>query len=245
MLLTGLPGMGKSTALEQAAARSAADEDAPVPVLVPLRDLARRHPRRSTDITLPVLIEAATAVAPEQERAALRRALEQAAASGNAVLLLDGLDECQDRRAVVADGLAAVARDLPAETGIVLATRDSGMAAARKLNMPAARLTEPLRLDEVLARLLDHIAARRVPEADRSQWILQRRQQLEEIRGNHPDLWRIPLFAVLFTLLIARPAPPGIAGGPGAAPRRGRAGHGGAVGTGTPVRDLPGPRHRC
>ena len=43
MLLTGLPGMGKSTALEQAAARWAADDDAPVPVLVPLRDLTRRH----------------------------------------------------------------------------------------------------------------------------------------------------------------------------------------------------------
>ena len=43
MLLTGLPGMGKSTALEQAAARWAADTDAPVPVLVQLRDLARRR----------------------------------------------------------------------------------------------------------------------------------------------------------------------------------------------------------
>ncbi|HJY97641.1 MAG TPA: hypothetical protein VJ371_22060, partial [Streptosporangiaceae bacterium] len=48
MLLTGLPGMGKSTALEQLAARWAADDDAPVPVLVPLRDIARRHPRQST-----------------------------------------------------------------------------------------------------------------------------------------------------------------------------------------------------
>jgi hypothetical protein len=213
MLLTGLPGMGKSTALEQAAARWAADEEAPVPVLVPLRELARRYPRRGTDITLPVLIEAATVAAPEQERAALRRALEQAAASGDAVLLLDGLDECQDRRAVVADGLAAVARDLPAGTGIVLATRDSGLAAAEKLNMPEARLTEPLRLDEVLVRLLGHMAARRVPEANRDQWVLQRRQQLEEIRSRHPDLWRIPLFTVLLTLLIARPDPRAMPGG--------------------------------
>jgi hypothetical protein len=207
MLLTGLPGMGKSTALEQAAARWAADNGAPVPVPVPLRDLARRHPRLSTDITLSVLIEAATAAAPEQERAVLRRALEQAAASGDAVLLLDGLDECLDRRAVVADGLAAVARDLPAGTGIVLATRDGGLAAAEKLNMPEARLIEPLRLDAALVRILEHIAARRVPEADRDRWVQQRRQQLEEIRASHPDLWRIPLFAILFTLLIARPDP--------------------------------------
>jgi hypothetical protein len=72
MLLTGLPGTGKSTALEQAAARWAGDDDAPVPVLVPLRDLARQHPRRSTDITLPVLVEAAAGAAPEQERAVTR-----------------------------------------------------------------------------------------------------------------------------------------------------------------------------
>ena len=207
MLLTGLPGMGKSTALEQAAARWAADDDAPVPILVPLRDIARRRPRRSTDITLPVLIEAATAAVPEQERVPLRRALEQAAASGGAVLLLDGLDECQDRRAVVADGLAAVAAGLPDGTGIVLATRDSGLAAAGKLNMPVARLAEPLRLGVVLVRLLAHIAAFRVAEADRDQWVRQHQQQLEEIRASHPDLWRIPLFAILFTLLIAQPAP--------------------------------------
>jgi hypothetical protein len=261
MLLTGLPGMGKSTALEQLAARWAADDDAPVPVLVPLRDIARRHPRQSTDITLPVLIEAATAAAPEQERAPLRRALEQAAATGDAVLLLDGLDETQDRRAVVADCLAAVARDLPAETGIVLATRDSGLAAAEKLNMPEARLTEPLQLDTVLVRLLEHIAARRVLEADRDQWVQQRRQQLEEIRGSHPDLWRIPLFAVLFTLLTARPDPRALPAGRvrrdrpcshrrarrlpsrnGDPARRGDAG--GVLGTGAGRSKRTGPRHR-
>jgi hypothetical protein len=175
MLLTGLPGMGKSTALEQAAARWAADDDAPVPILVPLRDIARR-PRRSTDITLPVLIQAATAAVPERERVPLRRALEQAAASGGAVLLLDGLDECQDRRAVVADGLAAAAADLPDGTGIVLATRDSGLAAAGKLNMPVAQLAEPLRPGVVLVRLLKHIAAFRVAEADRDQWVRQHQQ---------------------------------------------------------------------
>src|SRR5208282_4102328 len=79
MLLTGLPGMGKSTALEQAAARWAADAGAPVPVLVQLRDLVRRDPLRRTDITLPVLIETATAAVPEHEREPLRRALAQAA----------------------------------------------------------------------------------------------------------------------------------------------------------------------
>jgi NACHT domain len=127
MLLAGLPGMGKSTALEQAAARWAADSQAPVPVLVHLRDVAAREPRRGTDVTLPVLIEAVTATAPQQEQLPLRRALERAASAGEAVLLLDGLDECGELRGLVADGLAEVAAGLPPDTGVVLATRDSGL----------------------------------------------------------------------------------------------------------------------
>ena len=204
MLLAGLPGMGKSTALEQAAARWAADPHAPIPVLVQLRDLLQRDPRRGADITLTVLIEVATAAVPEAEREPLRRALAQAADSGEAVLLLDGLDECRDRRGVIADGLATVARDLPGGTGIVLATRDSGLAAAGKLNMPEARLTEPRWLEAVLTQLLRHAAvSRAVPEADQDEWVAERKHQVDEIRISHPDLWRVPLLATLLTLLAA------------------------------------------
>ena len=204
IVLTGLPGMGKSTALVQAAARWAPDPSAPIPLIVPLREIARRNPRSGAEITLAVLIEAATAGAPDLERAPLRRAMQKAVASGGAVLLLDGLDECRDRRAVVADGLATVIRDLPCDTGVVLATRDSGLPAAGKLNMPEARLTEPFDLASVLARLLRH-AAQRLPAADRDHWIRQREQQLDEVRNGHTDLFGIPLFAVLLTLLLAQP----------------------------------------
>ena len=208
ILLTGLPGMGKSTALEQAAARWAADPDAPVPVLVQLVDLLRRDPRRGTGITLPVLIETATETVPEDEREPLRSALVRAAASGEAVLLLDGLDECADRRGVVADGLAAVVGGLPGDTGIVLATRDSGLAAAGKLSMPEARLAEPQWLESVLTQLLRHAAvARKVPPDEQDQWVGERRQQVAEIRASHPDLWRVPLLATLLTLLAASREP--------------------------------------
>jgi hypothetical protein len=208
MLLIGLPGMGKSTALEQAAACWAADPGAPVPVLVPLRDLARRHPRRSADITLPVLIEAATTNVPEHERVPLRRALEQAAVSGEAVLLFDGLDECRERRGVVADGLTEVAHGLPADAGIVLATRDSGLPAARKLNLTEAQLIEPSWLESALKHLLRHAATSRLVSAGkRDLWVRVRERQLEEIRRSHPDLWCVPLLATLLTLLSARREP--------------------------------------
>jgi hypothetical protein len=207
MLLTGLPGMGKSTALEQMAARWAADASAPVPVCVPPGDIAQRRPRSDADVTLPVLIEAATVAVPGHERVALRRALEQAAACGDAVLLLDGLDECQERRGIVADGLAAVARTLPAATGIVLATRDSGLAAALKLGLPEARLIEPGCLEETLGCLLQHAAVSlQVPEADRDRWVGERKRRLDEIRVGQPELWRVPLLATLITLLlVSRP----------------------------------------
>jgi hypothetical protein len=59
--------------LAQAAVRWAAGNRAPAPVLVPLRDVAGRQPRHGTDVTLLVLIEVATATAPQRERQPLRR----------------------------------------------------------------------------------------------------------------------------------------------------------------------------
>lgn len=60
MLLTGLPGIGKSTALEQAAAAWAADPAAPIPVPVQLRDIERLRPRTEREVTLQVLVDSAT-----------------------------------------------------------------------------------------------------------------------------------------------------------------------------------------
>lgn len=205
MLLAGLPGMGKTTALGQAAARWAKDPRAPIPVRVPLRELTRRRPRSAEEITLAVLIEVATEAAPQQERLVLRRALERAVTAGEAILLLDGLDECQDRRAVVADGVASVLGELPANAGVVLASRGSGLAAARRLALPEAQLIEPYRLEDTLEALVRHAAASRpIPEAGRDQWVRERVQRLDDIRRSHYDLWRVPLLATLLTLLVIK-----------------------------------------
>lgn len=205
MLLTGLPGMGKSAALEQAAARWAADPRAPIPVLVPLRDVARGNPRRGSDVTLATLIEAATLAAPERERVPLRRAIESAARAGEVILLLDGLDECGDRRGTIADGIAGVVSGLPDATGVILATRHSALPAARKLTMPEAQLITPNWLDSALGRLLRHAAGHaRIPESERDRWVEERQAQLDAIRSGHPDLWHVPLLATLLALLVIR-----------------------------------------
>jgi len=204
MLLTGLPGTGKSTALKQLAARWAAEPRAPIPVLIHLPEIAKDLPRGNSDITLPLLIRAATAKAPAREQEPIRRVLEQAVASSDAVLLLDSLDECYGRKGVIADGLAAIAGALPADTGLVLTTRASGIAAARKLHFPEVSLVEPDGLNSVLRSLLRHVASHRgIPAAELGGWVEEREQWIDDTRRDSADLWRIPLLATLVTLKAA------------------------------------------
>ena len=165
MLLAGLPGVGKSLALRQLAATWAGDSRAPVPVLVSLRTVARRCSVHGL-LTLSVLCEAAAQGAPPEQRAVLAAALEELCGQGEAVLMLDGLDECLGRRALIADGLSALLGSLPPETGVILATRASGERARagwayRPYN------SSSLGPRPVMQQLLEHVAAVRAPERDR------------------------------------------------------------------------------
>ncbi|WP_213013916.1 NACHT domain-containing protein [Paractinoplanes toevensis] len=139
LLLTGLPGMGKSTALRQLAARWALDPAAPLPILVPLPVVAGRC-RQATDVTLSVLCEVAATAESAERRADLAVALEQACRQGHVVLLLDAFDECGDQRSVLATGLQMILTALPPQAGMVVTTRSSGLSAAQRLSLPAAEL---------------------------------------------------------------------------------------------------------
>jgi hypothetical protein len=202
MLLVGLPGAGKSTALRQLAASWAADPRAPVPALVSLRAVSRDC-THAGELTLSLLCEAAVQEAPSGQRADLAAALEALCREGGAVLLLDGLDECADKRAVIADGLSALLASLPADTGIILATRSSGLPAAQRLGLPGAQLCPPAHLDDVLEQLLQHVASIRVAEADRRSWVRTRVQWLQVTREKYRDLGSVPLLATLLALVAA------------------------------------------
>jgi hypothetical protein len=104
------------------------------------------------------------------------------------VLLLDGLDECLERRTVIAAGLKQTLTALPAETGVVLTTRSSGVTSASRLALDDVRLTTPRNLDGVLVRLLRHIADVRIPEANRDAWVAKRAQRVRSITGAHKDM---------------------------------------------------------
>ncbi|MCA1696112.1 MAG: NACHT domain-containing protein, partial [Actinobacteria bacterium] len=202
MLLVGLPGAGKSTALRQLAARWACDCRAPVPILVSLRPISRRCENPGA-VTLSVICEVAALDMPSGQRADLAAALESACQEGRAVLLVDGLDECLNLRAVVTEGLRMMLESLSPETGVILATRSSGVPAAERLGLPTAQLETPDSLDDVLHQLLRHVAAVRVAEPERNAWVANRAQWLEDTRKAHRDIGAVPLLATLLALVAA------------------------------------------
>jgi hypothetical protein len=118
MLLLGLPGAGKSTAMRELAAAWASDGCAPVPVLAPLQDLARRLARDGGGVSLARLVDVALADATPSERRLLLEELVARLERGEAALLLDGLDDCGGMRGRVAEGLAKIVRELPETTPV-------------------------------------------------------------------------------------------------------------------------------
>jgi NACHT domain len=211
MLLLGLPGAGKSTAMRELTARWAGDDAAPVPVLVSLRDLARRLVRDGGGVILVRLVELALADAATPEGRLLVEELVARLERGEAALLLDGLDECGGMRGRVAEGLAKVVGELPEATPVVVSSRDSAAAAASMLGLPRARMMEPRSLGRTLDALLEHIAAHRVLQGEREQWLRERRGWLTAARHADMAVQQVPLLATLLTLLAAgdirRPAP--------------------------------------
>jgi hypothetical protein len=203
MLLTGMPGMGKSTALRQLAARWATDPAAPTPLLIRLPEVAARcgHP---SEVTLGLLCEVAAGTSPDEQRPVLAAALQQACEQGHAVLLLDAFDESGHKRALLAEGLATVLSALP-QVGVVLATRDSGVRSAQRLELPAAELATPRNLVAILHQLLDQVATARQIEVDqRDTWIARRRTWLSDARRSHDGIGSVPLFAMLMALAMTR-----------------------------------------
>jgi hypothetical protein len=211
MLLLGLPGSGKSTAMRELAAAWAGDDCAPVPVLAPLRDLARRLARDGGGVSLVRLVQVALEDAGTPEAWLLVEELVARLQRGEAALLLDGLDDCGGMRGRVAEGLAKVVRELPEATPVVVSGRDSAAAAASMLGLPQARMIEPRSLGRTLDALLRHISAHRVPQDEREQWLTERRRWLASARDADAAVREVPLLATLLTLLAAgdvrRPVP--------------------------------------
>ncbi|WP_175271696.1 NACHT domain-containing protein [Prescottella equi] len=202
-VLCGLPGSGKTTAVEQLASSWSADSRAPLPVVVNLRRITKQV-ERAQHVTLSILLTEAASLVEAPHRTALTRAFERELNSGSAMLVLDGLDECQARASAVADGIVNVLGNLGPEVGLMLTTRPSALSAAEKLDLPVANLLPPGSTASLELSLLNHVSTVRIAvAAERAPWVKQRSAQLEVIRSRHEDLFDVPLLSNLLTLFVA------------------------------------------
>lgn len=200
-VLTGHPGTGKSESLRQIAATLASDPTAPLPIFVDLRDTIAST-ERAEDITLDLILQAPSRLVAEADPAVLLAGLRSAVADGEAVLLVDGLDETRGHRGTVALGLARLLGQLPESTGFVLSTRPSALDAVEVLRLEPVRLQPPSRLEGTLTEILSAVS-QRVDADVRGDWLADRQALLEGRSAQSKDIWEIPLLASLATLRIA------------------------------------------
>ncbi|MGY5115965.1 NACHT domain-containing protein [Streptomyces sp. 900105755] len=203
LLLVGRPGSGKTVASRLIAARWAATDRAPLPVWLRLRDLLPLLP-----VTGPYRLEAADlvrvavgAAQPVQQDAVL-----EYVERGQALLLLDALDEVLDRRDAIVEALADLLERLPPELDVVVTSRHSSAQAAGLLHLPVYELQDPMHLNKTLDQLLHSVAHQFARGEDTEVWIADRTRRIKQSRISEPTLWQVPLLATLMVLRIAQRA---------------------------------------
>lgn len=198
-IVSGLPGMGKTELSRQIAARLAADDSAPIPIRIDLRDVLAQI-GASEDLTLDTLLSrparSVTGCNPE----VLKTALTEATLSGNSILLVDGLDEAQRASGKVASGLKRLSDQIHPGTGLILTTRHSALPAAKQLKLPVVDLKTPGSVKQAMIRLIEAIApSYRDNGPEQDEWVTAKTQALTAAMETHDDVWNVPLLATLAT----------------------------------------------
>lgn len=225
-LLLGQPGGGKSEALTQLAA-FAADPGAaratdpslehiwsdlrawaPLPLLIPLTRLLPRNRNDPIILTTDRLAAVATEMLDCEARDLAATVAARALRDGSALLLLDGLDECRNRRCDMVAAFADLFDHLHKDVTVLLSSRLSAHTDAERLRMDPLVLTTPEGLTEATSAVLEAFAAREPAPDLRSDWLQQRRRWLQTQQGGHHELFGIPLMAMLATAVAGHAAYP-------------------------------------
>lgn len=198
VVLTGLPGAGKSTALALLAA-DLADLGDTVPILVRLRDLEGK----SGTFGDRVLDQACERVGPA-DADDLRAVLADALAAGDVTLVLDGLDETYRRRHAVVSEIEQFLDTVSPDVDVILATRDVAYADAATLEWQDLRLAAPDDLDRLVRGVLrTAVAHQGVPADDIDEWVAARQAWVDTSMADEPSLRETPLLPTLLALLAS------------------------------------------
>ncbi len=199
VVLTGLPGGGKSTSIKKLAAQLCALPGAPMPVRVSLRDVdALDHSMSFRDR----LIAAAIRDDKADDRPLLRRQIEQRLDNGAIALLLDSLDETYDHRATVVGEIEALLTEASPDVDVLLATRDVAYGHAATLGWPNLRLRAPEAIETVVSSILRAAAPQQISTTtSKEDWVTERVEWIERVLKQEQILRETPLVPVLLAIL--------------------------------------------
>ena len=202
IVLTGLPGGGKSTAMAAAAARLVGVPQAPLPVFASLKDMFGQV--RHGGFLQRLLVVAADRVRTG-ERELLTRAIEERLDDGRIMLFLDGLDETYEHRGEVVAELDRFLGGVHEDVAVVLATRDVAYGQAATLGWSAVRLAKPKKIDTTVQAVLRSAAATRAitgsTASGTEEWVVERSVWITKALADDTTLAETPLLPLLLTLL--------------------------------------------
>ena len=140
VLVVGLPGAGKSTALRLAAAGYAEDEQLPIPIVADLRLL---DPNLAPGSVLEEIVGTAVRDEPLDTRPALERLLVRRGLEGHASFFLDGLDECGEPKHRIARLIERLLERIGPDCDLALSVRETAEAAAAPLLLRRLHIRPP------------------------------------------------------------------------------------------------------
>ena len=91
---------------------------------------------------------------------------------------------------------------------VILSCRPTQLSAASRLELREFELEPPIRLQETMGKLIEHVASSRVGRQERDGWIRVRRALLDEVCTEHSALTSIPLMLTLITLSFCNDVEP-------------------------------------
>jgi hypothetical protein len=201
VVVTGLPGGGKSVAIRMLAARLCDVPAAPLPVRVSLADIDAQD--RSVGFR-DRLLSAALRDDRTEDRPRLREELERRFDVGGCALLLDSLDETYDRRGEVVAEVEAFLAGVSPDVDVLIATRDVAYGHAATLGWDSLELLPPLHPEKIVGAVLRQYAVRvGVAENRVERWVANRAGWVAQALTGESTLSETPLLPVLLALLAA------------------------------------------